>query len=116
MKQAVKIAFASFLITAAAIKAAPALAEETAAANVNVSLVRTADLDLASARDRARLDARLARAAREVCGYASEADIAGGNDVRRCVDETLASARTQREAVMAAVGRGAVVAVAAAAH
>lgn len=113
MKNAIVIALASGLATTAALTAFPALAQEAQPAT-NVSLVRTADLDLASGRDRAKLDLRLARAAREVCGEASHADVAGGNDVRRCVDETLASAKAQRDQLLMASSRGAVIAVAAA--
>ena len=108
--RAITIAIASALITTAAIKAAPALAEAPTSA-VNVSLVRTADLDLASNDGLKRLDQRLANAAREVCGTASHVDIEGKNAVRKCRDETLAQAKGQREAVLAAAGRGAFIAV-----
>ncbi len=111
MRNAFTIALASALITTAAIKAAPALAE-TPTAETNVSLVRTADLDLGSRAGRRQLDRRLANAAREVCGTASDVDLAGKNDVRHCRVETLAQARGQREAFVA--GRGAVIAVTAA--
>ena len=110
MKNAFLIALASGLATAAALAAFPALAQQP----TNVSLVRTADLDLASARDRAKLELRLARAAREVCGTASDADVAGGNDVRRCIDETLTQAKVQRDQLVAAANRGAIIAVTAA--
>lgn len=113
MKKAIYIALASALITTAAIKAAPALAEAPAS-NVNVSLVRTADLDLGSSDGQRKLDQRLANAAREVCGTASDVDIEGKNDVRKCRDETLAKARGERDAVLAAAERGAFIAVTAA--
>ena len=112
MKQALLITLASALITGAAIVAAPALAEPTL--DTNISLVRTADLDLASADGQRQLDRRLAKAARDVCGEASDADISGKNDVRRCRDETLANVREQREAIAAAAMRDAVIAVVAA--
>ena len=112
MKNAITIALASALITTGIIKAAPALAEAPAAASqLNVSLVRTADLDLASNDGQRRLDRRLAHAAREVCGSASDADIEGQNDVRKCVDVTLAKAREQRELVVTAADRRAIIAV-----
>lgn len=113
MKNAILIALASGLATVAALTAFPALAQETQS-QANISLVRTADLDLASGRDRNRLDRRLVHAVREVCGTASETDVAGGNDVRRCIDETLADARAQRDRLLAAAGHGAVIAVSAA--
>ncbi len=111
MKKAIHIVLVSALITTGIIKAAPALAEAPAG-DTNVSLVRTADLDLRSAEGRRKLDQRLANAAREVCGTASDVDVAGKNDVRKCRDETLAKARGQREAIVA--GRDAVIAVTAA--
>ena len=110
----VLIALASALITAAAIKAAPALAQESKPAETAVSFVRTADLDLGSNSGLKQLDQRLSNAAREVCGTASDADIRGKNEVRRCPDETLARAHIQRDRLIAIAERGAVIAVAAA--
>ena len=113
MKQAILITLASALITGVAIKATPALAKDPAAER-QVRIVRTADLDLRSAAGQRQLDQRLANAAREVCGEASDADIEGKNEVRRCRDETLARAQTQREVTLAAAQRGAAIAVVAA--
>ena len=101
MKNAFTIALASALITTAAIKAAPALAESPAV-ETNVSLVRTADLNLNSEAGQRQLDLRLARAAREVCGTASDVDLEGKNEVRQCRDEVLAKARGNRDAMLAA--------------
>ena len=111
MKNPFLIALVSALVTAAAMFAVPAFAEPSAS---NVSLVRTGDLDLGSSAGRSRLEHRLAIAAREVCGTASDADVAGKNDVRRCRDETLAQARTQRDELLAANGIGRAIAVTAA--
>ncbi len=108
--KAITIILASALITAGAIKAAPALAETPAAAT-NVSVVRTADLDLRSSEGQRRLDHRLARAARQVCGAASDVDIEGKNDVRKCRDDVLARARDKRDAVVASADRDAVIAL-----
>ncbi|HUE79079.1 MAG TPA: UrcA family protein [Sphingomicrobium sp.] len=113
MKRAITIALASALITTGAIKAAPALAQEPAAAEINVSLVRTADLDLGTAAGQRKLERRLASAAREVCGTASDVDIEGKNAVRKCRVETLASGRAQRDSLVASNGQ-AVIAVTAA--
>ena len=113
MKNAITIALASALITTGAIKAAPAFAE-TAAPQNNVSLVRTADLDLGTNAGRRQLDLRLARAAREVCGTASDADIEGKNDVRECREDTLAEARGRSNELVAATSRNQVIAVTAA--
>ena len=113
MTKAIHIIAASFLITAAAIKAAPAIAEP-AQATTNVSFVRTADLDLSTASGQRALDARLAHAAREVCGTASDVDLVGKNDDRKCRADVLAKANDQREQLIAAAGRGAVIALTAA--
>ena len=112
MKQAIYIALASALITTAAIKAAPAIAQEPAASETNISRVQTYDLDLGSEAGRRKLEQRLARAAREVCGTASDVDVEGKNEVRKCRVETLAKAREQGETLVAA--RGGVIAVTAA--
>jgi UrcA family protein len=112
VKNAIYIALASALITTAAIKAAPALAEAPGSpSQINVSLVRTADLDLGSSQGQRQLDQRLANAAREVCGTASDVDVEGKNEVRKCRDDTLAKANGQRDAVLAAAERGATIAV-----
>jgi len=113
MRNAFTIALASALITTAAIKAAPALAESPLA-ETRVSMVRTADLDLNSDAGRRQLDHRLVRAAREVCGVASDADLAGSNDIRQCRADVLADARTKRDAVLAQAAGGPVIAVTAA--
>ncbi len=102
MKQALLITFAAALATGAVIKVAPALAQD-----VNVRIVRTADLDLGSAKDRQALERRLSAAAREVCGTASDADLEGKNQVRRCRDDVLARAQTQRDALLAWADRSA---------
>jgi UrcA family protein len=113
--KATTIILTSFLITAGVIKAGPALAESPApASEINVSLVRTADLDLGSSQGQRQLDQRLANAAREVCGTASDVDIEGRNEVRKCRDDTLAKANGQRDAVLAAAEHGAFIAVTAA--
>ena len=110
MRNALTIAIASALITTAAIKAAPALAQAQPV-EPKVSLVRTADLDLRSAAGRRQLDLRLARAAREVCGVASDADLMGKNEVRECRERTLALARTDGVRLAEAVSRDRLIAV-----
>ena len=104
------IAIVSALITAGAIKAAPALAE-TPAANTYVSYVQTADLDLSSKAGQNQLEARIAQAAREVCGTPSDADLVGTNRARDCRDQAIANATGRRDALVAAANRGAVLAV-----
>jgi UrcA family protein len=110
MTKALQIAATAFLITAAAIKAAPAIAEPVTP-EVNVSLVRTADLDLSTASGQRTLDVRLAHAAREVCGTASDVDLEGKNDDRRCRADVLAKANGQRDQLLAAAGSGAIIAI-----
>jgi UrcA family protein len=110
MTKALRIAATAFLITAAAIKAAPAIAEPVTPA-INVSLVHTADLDLSAASGQRALDVRLANAAREVCGTAADVDLEGRNDVRKCRADVLAKANGQRDQLLAAAGRGALIAI-----
>ena len=103
-----KIALTAFVISAGVIKLAPALAET--ASPQNVSIVRTADLDLTSKAGRSALDHRLVTAAYEVCGTASDADLAGKNEVRACRADVLAKARADGEQL---ASRGAPILVAA---
>ena len=110
MKQTLLIVLGSALITGAAIKAVPAMAQEPEQAT-KVSFVRTADLDLRSPVGQRQLDHRLANAAREVCGEASDVDVVGKNEVRRCRDETLAKANADRGSILAAAGRGGTIAI-----
>ena len=77
-----------------AFTATPALAEAPAIAT---STVQTADLDLSTAKGQQALQHRLSQAVKEVCGNASDADVAGKNDVRRCRAETLASLSSERD-------------------
>ncbi|WP_294122396.1 UrcA family protein [Sphingomonas sp.] len=88
-----------FLATLLAFTATPALAEQPVTA---VSIVQTADLDLSTASGQRALDQRLAQAAKEVCGTASDVDIAGTNDVRHCRVETLAGLSAERNQRIAA--------------
>jgi UrcA family protein len=83
-----------FIATLLAFTASPALAEPPVIAT---STVQTADLDLSSKAGQRALDHRLFVAAKEVCGTASDADISGKNDVRRCRVETLARVASDRD-------------------
>jgi UrcA family protein len=100
MKKGLLIALGSALATAAVIKAAPALAEPAQ----SVAMVHTADLDLSSTAGRAELDRRLVRAAYDVCGSASDADLAGKIAVRHCRVDVLAKARTQTQRLASKAG------------
>ena len=106
------IALASALITAGALRAAPALAEPASGEiQTYVSYVKTADLDLVSQSGQRTLDRRVAQAAREVCGVPSDVDLVGQNKARECREDAIAKASSDRDAVLAAAKRGAVVAI-----
>ena len=106
---AIRIIIASALITSAAIKAAPALAEP-ASLDVNTSIVRTADLDLRTKAGQRVLDHRLVQAASDVCGVAADVDLAGQNKVRACRRSVFAEARAKGQEL---ASRGGTIAVAA---
>lgn len=82
-----------FFATLLAFTATPVLAEPITAS----STVQTADLDLSSAKGQRVLDLRLNQAVKDVCGEASDVDIAGKNEVHRCRVETLAKAASERD-------------------
>jgi len=103
---ALRIILASALITTAAIKAVPAAAEPVNGQAVNVSIVHTADLNLATDAGRRALDARLSHAARDVCGTPSDVDLAGKNKARACRATVLADARAKGEQIAAGGGQG----------
>ena len=88
-----------FLATLLAFTATPALAEPPAIATATV---QTADLDLSSQAGREALDHRLNVAVKDVCGTASDSDLAGKNDVRRCRADTLANLASERDQRIAA--------------
>jgi len=73
--------------------------------------VQTSDLDLASQNGQRSLDRRLAQAAREVCGVPSDADLVGQNKARACRTDAISRAGSEREGLLAAANRGAVVAI-----
>ena len=111
MKRSFYIALVSALLTGGLIKAAPALAQTNGQSEIAVSLVRTSDLNLGTTAGQKQLDLRLTHAVREVCGTASDVDVEGKNDVRKCRNETLAKAQVQKSSVLAAAGQGATIAV-----
>jgi len=97
-------------LLASALLATPVLAEAPLTGQ-NRTIVRTADLDLASANGQRRLDRRLVRAVNQACGIASDADLAGSNAVRRCREVTHAGIALERNRLVEMASRGAVVAV-----
>ena len=94
-----------------AISGMPALSEPPSAVT---SVVRTADLDLGRPVGQRQLDRRISIAVAEVCGTASNADLSGKNEVRRCRDETFARVSRHRDQLLAAAERGGRIAVTAA--
>ena len=101
MKKTLLIIASSALATGLLIKGAPALSQ-TLPVETNVSIVRTADLDLSTRSGQRQLDRRLISAAGRVCGEASDADLKGKNDVRQCREEVLSTARAKADAIVAA--------------
>ena len=101
MKKTLLIIAGSALVTGVAIRAAPALSQALPV-DTNVSVVRTADLNLASNAGQQALDRRLVIAAGEVCGEASDSDLKGQNDVRQCRNDVLAAARSKARTIVAA--------------
>jgi UrcA family protein len=92
------------LIPLAALAAILPLVPATASPTVtNRVVVSFQDLDLGSVRGRAALDRRIARAAEEVCGTASEADLAARNAVRRCRAGTVEIGRAEAYRIAAAI-------------
>ena len=69
------------------------------------SVVKTADLNLSSEAGQRVLERRIALAVAEVCGTASDFDLAGRNEVRRCRVETRAKAASDREQRIATASR-----------
>jgi UrcA family protein len=102
-----KITLSAFLIAAGLITGAPTIAQP---APQNVSIVHTTDLDLSSKAGRDALEHRLVLAAYDVCGTASDVDLAGKNKVRACRTDVLAKARSESEQL---AGRGGPIFVAA---
>lgn len=112
MKASILYALASALLTAFVILAGPANAEPPQfGTQLHVSYVQTADLDLATDSGERRLRKRLAIAAREVCGTASDVDLKGKKAVRECRDEAIARASAERDELLAAARSGAPITV-----
>ena len=114
MKNPFLIGLTAALITAGAIKAAPAFAETPVTPDTNVSFVQTRDLDLGTDAGQRQLERRIAQAAREVCGVPSDLDLEGKNDLRQCRADAVARATGTRDALVAAANHGEVIAVTAA--
>lgn len=114
MKQSILYALVSALLTALFLNPTAAFSQVAGdTGQTNVSLVATADLDLSTDRGRKVLDQRLRRAASEVCGPVSDADLEGRNDIRHCREEALARASADGSRLLAAARNGEVISVSA---
>jgi UrcA family protein len=91
-----------FFLFLAALASSAAVITPAVAQEVETRTVAVADLDLATDAGRIALDRRLVHAVIEVCGDASNVDLAGKNDVRDCRTRTLAAARSATEQRLAA--------------
>lgn len=81
------------LIALAALSAAPAEAET--AREVRSVRVGYSDLDLRSPEGAAKFHRRIRSAVADACGTASDADLRGKNEARRCRAETMIAASAQ---------------------
>lgn len=81
----------------------PAFAQTATAPRTAV--VQHSDLDLRTERGAKTLERRLWRAAVAVCGTASDADLAGKNDMRDCRRDTMAIASAEADTVIAGVAQ-----------
>jgi UrcA family protein len=99
MKTLLSLAIAAFAFTAS-----PAVAQTAGSSQLAVSY---ADLDLRTGEGVRMLDRRIRSAVEQACGPISSADPAGTNQVLDCRSETLASARAQRDLIIAAANANA---------
>jgi UrcA family protein len=83
-------------LAVAALLAAPDPAATTVTASHEV---RYDDLELPSPHGLRTLDQRIRLAAQRVCGDASDADVAGKREARRCKAEVLEQASGRRDAL-----------------
>lgn len=84
MKNMMLIGIASAVLLGGVMKPVPSFAQQGPVTDTYVSVVRTSDLNLRTTEGRRQLYRRIAAAAREVCGTASELDLLGKNEVHRC--------------------------------
>lgn len=99
-----------YALLVSALVATPALAELPSPIESRL-IVHTADLDLTSVTGQRSLDRRLVEAVNEACGSASDSDLAGSNDVRRCREVTHAGIAVERNRLVKLASRAPVVAV-----
>jgi UrcA family protein len=92
------------LILAALVAATTPLVPATAETVPVSATVATHDLDLTDARDRRRLDLRLARAAQSVCGEPSDFDVVGHRKAAECRRDVIGRFIPVRDAMIARAG------------
>ena len=92
-------------LIASAATISPVAAAEPASVTAT-SIVRTADLDLGSTAGQRTLEHRLSIAIVEACGTASDADLAGQNDVRACRVEARAKVVAERDRLVELASKG----------
>ena len=112
MKHSILYALFSALVTALILALTPTpVHAQSANAPAEVRLVPTSDLNLTTEAGQRQLEQRVVRAAREVCGQASDADPAGKNQIRKCRENAIARASSQGEELVAASERGKAIAI-----
>ena len=95
-----KTALFALALMSSAVTVTPTVAQAAEPLAVT-SVVQTADLDLSTAEGQRALDHRITRAAYDVCGEVSDADLVGKNEVRQCRADTVAAAASQRQQLLA---------------
>ena len=94
IRHLIPIALISTLVTA------PADAGYSKSGHRSTS-VSYADLNLGSSEGRDKLDQRIARAVRDVCGDRSAADLSERSEARKCGNETMLIVKPQRDRAVA---------------
>jgi UrcA family protein len=89
------------LIPLAVLSATLVVAPASAPAAEARQVVSYGDLDLSRSRDVAKLDRRIRTAVEAACGPASDADVKGKNELRRCHQLTLERVADQRARAIA---------------
>lgn len=87
---------------AAAMSALFLSAPLAAGEEMNTVRVTTADLDLRSDNGQRVLDRRIAAASKQVCGVRGTRGLSQQSTVQRCVTDTMADARKQRDRLVTA--------------
>lgn len=111
MKNTKLIGLASAICLSGLVNPVPIFAQRAPASETYVSVVRAADLNLRTQDGQRELARRLAAAARNVCGTASEVDLLGKNKIRSCRNKALSEAKARSKALIDSFEVGQLVAV-----